>query len=497
MHLQTLFSKQIRQRGYQKVSIDCIEIDPNLQCILVENHYNLVFDDFLSFETQQKYDLIAMNPPFSVGDTHLLKAIQTQERYGGQIVCILNAETIRNPYTNSRKLLMQKLNQYQAEIRYVSDAFQNAERKTDVEIAIVYLNISAPAKKSFIIENLQKAEEYAQKQKADEDEMLVSGNWMDKMIGEYLFEVKAITHLIEEYEAIVPYIYDTRDSGYKYKHPILQLEVYGKSNLNINLALRAVRHKYWKDLFAQPSLTCKFTSNLLENYRSQLSQLSDCDFNKFNITKILARMNSELTDGVKASIEELFETLTAKHSYWDECKNNIHYYTGWKTNKAHCIGKKVILPVNGFSAYSFGKGKLDFHYCLEKLSDLQKAFNYLDGDRTSNVSLSYVLEQANNQGITKNIHCKYFDVTFYKKGTMHLTFTVPRVVNALNIYMGKEKDWLPPHYGKVSYEDLTESDRRTVDEFQGKDEYQKVFQNQSAYLIEISGESTDMLFLPN
>ena len=78
---------------------------------------------------------------------------------------------------------------------------------------------------------------------------------------------------------------------------------------------------------------------------------------------------------------------------------------------------------------------------------------------------------------------------------MHIVFTVPRVVDALNIYMGKDKDWLPPYYGKVSYEDLSEDDRRTVDEFQGKEEYQKVFQNQSAYLIEVTGNPADMLLL--
>ena len=40
-----------------------------------------------------------MNPPFSEGDKHLLKAINIMKN-GGQIVCILNAETIKNPYSN-------------------------------------------------------------------------------------------------------------------------------------------------------------------------------------------------------------------------------------------------------------------------------------------------------------------------------------------------------------------------------------------------------------
>ena len=56
-----------------------------------------------------------MNPPFSNGDKHLLKALQMQEK-GGNIVCLLNAETLRNPYTESRKELIRQLDKYDADI---------------------------------------------------------------------------------------------------------------------------------------------------------------------------------------------------------------------------------------------------------------------------------------------------------------------------------------------------------------------------------------------
>lgn len=49
-----------------------------------------------------------MNPPFSDGVKHLLHAIEIAEKTGSEIVCILNANTIKNPYSNGRKLLLQK-----------------------------------------------------------------------------------------------------------------------------------------------------------------------------------------------------------------------------------------------------------------------------------------------------------------------------------------------------------------------------------------------------
>ena len=94
----TLRSKRY-ERGFDA---DCIEKDQNLRYVLTGKGFRVVHDDFLMYNTRKRYDLILMNPPFSDGDKHLLKALQMQEN-GGQIVCLVNAETIRTPYTNTRQ----------------------------------------------------------------------------------------------------------------------------------------------------------------------------------------------------------------------------------------------------------------------------------------------------------------------------------------------------------------------------------------------------------
>lgn len=90
------------------VDVDCIEKDGNLRSLLKGAGSRVIHNDFLTFDTLKKYDLILMNPPFSEGDKHLLKALEMMKN-GGQIVCLLNAETLKNPYSNSRKELVQKL----------------------------------------------------------------------------------------------------------------------------------------------------------------------------------------------------------------------------------------------------------------------------------------------------------------------------------------------------------------------------------------------------
>ena len=142
-----------------KFDIDCIEIDQNLQHILKGRDYRVVHNDFLTYETWKEYDAIIMNPPFSNGCKHLLKALEMQSRNGGIVVCLLNAETLKNPCTKERLDLQRKLTEYNAKIEFIQDAFLEAERKTGVEIALVKVQLPEVKRESFIIEGLRKTQE--------------------------------------------------------------------------------------------------------------------------------------------------------------------------------------------------------------------------------------------------------------------------------------------------------------------------------------------------
>ena len=58
----------------------------------------------------------------------------------------------------------------------------------------------------------------------------------------------------------------------------------------------------------------------------------------------------------------------------------------------------------------------------------------------------------------------------------------------MNIYAGKNKNWLPPNYGKAPYRSMTDEERAVVDSFDGGEEnYNKVFENRKDYLIDSNG----------
>ena len=70
----------------------------------------------------------------------------------------MNAETIRNTYTNERKELEQKLKEYNANIKFYENAFSSAENPSDVKVAVVKFIIAEPESKTTIFESLREKE---------------------------------------------------------------------------------------------------------------------------------------------------------------------------------------------------------------------------------------------------------------------------------------------------------------------------------------------------
>ena len=117
-----------------------------------------------------------------------------------------------------------------------------------------------------------------------------------------------------------------------------------------------------------------------------------------------------------------------------------------------------------------------------KLSDIEKCFNYLDGGLTDGVEALEILRNAQEKKQSKDIKFKYFNVTFYKKGTCHITFINEDILKKFNIFGSQSKGWLPPCYGKKNYNDMTQEEKRVIDSFEGERNYQKVINNPKYYL---------------
>ena len=475
-----VYDERSTSEAIEGADIDCIEIDPMLRDVLEGKGYRVVHDDFLTFETQKRYDLIMMNPPFDRGAEHLLHALELC-RYGGIVACILNAETIRNPYTATRQQLAKLLKEYNACVEFVPGAFKGAERKTDVEAALIHVDIPKVQPDSTIMDEMRKAPTYKQKTTSAEYAELVRYNEIEEWVSRYEYEVACGVRLIEEYRAMKPYMIDNPDD--KYAKPILQLNIQigdnRHSETTINGYIRETRGKYWRAIFQQKTFTRKLTSNLLNELYSSVNALKDYDFSVYNILSLLVKMNAKVVGGVEETIIKLFDDWT--RMYWHEESPNRHYFNGWKTNDCFRVGKKVILPFYG--AYDSWDKKFRSYNVTSKLADIEKIFDFLDSGRTEwDGSLYEALRNAEATNNARNIDTKYFTATFYKKGTAHLVFKDENLLEKFNLFASMKKGWLPPNYGRKRYADMRPEEQSVVDSFQGREKYEQVMAQADYFL---------------
>lgn len=242
---------EVVREKFKNADIDCIELDADRRAVLKSKKLRVVYDNFFGYTSFKTYDLIIMNPPFSDGEKHLKKAIQMQKRNGGSISCLLNAETIRNPYSFERKELVRELEEHGASIEFFQEAFVDAKVATNVEVALIKVSFPCPETDSVILADLRRVEE--EKEGQPEANQLIDADFIKAIVQRYEFEVRAGVKLIREYKALSPYIMsffenDNVPNMYKDKK-LLNLDITDE-----NEYARRVRAKYWNALFKTKNL---------------------------------------------------------------------------------------------------------------------------------------------------------------------------------------------------------------------------------------------------
>jgi plasmid stabilization system protein ParE len=422
-----------------------------------------------------------MNPPFAEGERHLLKALDMQST-GGKIVCILNAETIKNPSSVLRKDLITKLERLGAAVEYIENAFSDAERRTDVEIALVYVDIPANGE-SILLDHLKKATE--QEPTGLESKKLISSDFIQGLLQQYNHLARIGSVFICEYREIKEALpADCKD--------FLKLSIDDKSGYYnqdfakeaLNDYVRKLRHVFWEKLFENKEWRDRLTSNLLSELYGKLNDLCEYEFSEWNIMRLWLEVMSSLSEAMEKTIVNLFESFSHDYHYTDY-SDNIHYYNGWRTNKCWKVNHKIILPLYAFDHWSCDKSyRLRYYNVSGKLGDIEKVFDVLNTETSDFPDIGTVLNHAERCGATRNVETRYFVITFYKKGTAHITFKNLELLKKFNIFASQRKNWLPPTYGKKHYSEMSQEEQSVVDGFEGAVSYEAVIRNKGFYLVE-------------
>ena len=458
---------------FENAEYRAIEIDPLLQDLLRGKGIKLIDTDFLNYTGPDKFDLIIMNPPFDSGDKHLMKAIDIL--YNGQILCLLNAETLKNPFTRQRQELVERLKELGAEIEFHSGAFQEAERKTSVEVALIDITITRDVE-SDLFENCDDHATRAYQTVKDANE-LSTGKSVQELVADYNRTVQSGTEVIvnyyQNYHRIGKYL-GLNGEARERSHSSEQLTTMLQDN--VNQLLQAVRTDFWRKVLNLREVQARMTSKKNEEFEVLLQERSYLDFTESNIRQFVLNLIAGYEGTLSDAVLDIFDKMTIRHSYTgDLYEKNIHYYNGWKTNKAFRVGNRVVIPISG----SYGGAFFDTYFqrwslnytASQELRDIDVVMNYFDG-MSHYSSLSQAIEKAFLRGESKG-ESTYFKFICHKKGTIHLTFKDENILRRFNVVACRGKGWLPQGYGNTAYAQLGTEEQAVVDSFEGKESYSK------------------------
>lgn len=469
-HVQALVEKTpwaIQQLQVREKEIYTIEADPELQHILRDKGYKVVANDFLTYNPDELFDLIIMNPPFSNGEHHLLKAWDVLHH--GHIACLLNAETIRNPHTKYRELL-NRIIEANGSVEYLGPVFSTAERETDVDVALVRLYKPIPKDKfNFTFDEIT-----SEKQKQMDGADLRDLPTVRDIVASMTDQFDIVKEKFVDFTRIMAEMTH-------YGNPLLPKKTYegdlvpdvdiAKIALEIATQQGSLTEKYsefvgivrkhmWRHIFQKMRLIADFdidkllTHSVRQNWEQFQGNQGNMAFTKENIWGVIEMIFTNKETIMERAVEEVFDILTKYH------KDNQLHIEGWKTNDKFKVKKKVILPygihygqyMNASSLSSWGDNMRINYNKSSEYSDIDKVMCYITGKDTANITSFYsALERRlriignvkTGDKFDNTGESTFFRFKFWKKGTIHLEFKDDKLWQEFNMRACAAKKWLP------------------------------------------------------
>ena len=403
--------------GYSRrgKDIDCIEASNDLCAILRDKEFSVVGFDWLTYDGVSYYDAIVMNPPFSQGARHLTKAWNFL--HSGEIVCLLNSETIRNPHTAERRHLAEIIAEH-GDVEDLGACFNSAARRSDVEVSLVYL------KKAAIDDRPELWETGTEE--AEHGDLLEDCNTpavRDRLGNMQRFYDEGNRHMLLAFEharkAATFLEANNIHASSDYS------DILGRSmdkNLGHSRAefMRMHRKDAWLSVFQLMDFHKWLDKKQTDEMISDVSRSGHFPFTAENIKGTLENVVLQRKKLFEQSAWNVFEALT---KYF---KGNTNYTEGWKSNDAFKVNKKLVFPYGvhyerkygGFDLWYGGTGSV-----IDIYNDLDRVLAVLDGDSFESVmTVGAAMQEAirRDRDTPQKLHSSYFEIRYYKKGTVHL-----------------------------------------------------------------------------
>lgn len=425
----------------QELGADVIacENDVKLKAI-IKTKCKLIADDFFDLKSDQISHIhgIIMNPPFDRGAEHLLHAFNIAPS-GCKIVCLLNSETLKNTYTQTRRELFSIVENYGNSVK-LGDCFSDSERKTNVDVSMVTItkpgeNYESEFSGFFLEEDEEERQENG----------IMSYNVVRDLVNRYVAAVK----LYDEHLKVGAKMNDLLGNFYGRDLTFTCTED-GSTKLR-NEFKKDLQKAGWGFIFNKMNLQKYMTKGVREDINKFVEQQQNIPFTMKNIYLMLDIVVQTAGQRMDKAILEVFDRVTEHHH------DNRYNVKGWKTNSHFLVGKKFILPymINPAKEYGFTS---DTYNSLKNsydgiIPDFEKALCHLTGTPFETETFSKergVWEKVGinsvNRSINRNTYGEWYDSEFfkykgYKNGNMHFEFKDENVWFKFNQHVAKLKGY--------------------------------------------------------
>ena len=443
-------------RSRKVVLPDCCEIDITKHPVIREKGLSVVGFDFMQFSTGSIYSHIIMNPPFADGAKHVLKAWDIL--WDGEIVAIINAETLRNAFSRERQLLASIIAQH-GEAEFLSSTFAvpDAERKTDVDVALVYLRKQANVSEDIIgpiLDELKRdstTEETLAGDYREAAELALPNSVVENSVAAFNAAVRSMREAVvtearaQYYANLLGDTMAARNGDAGRTSPNDSVEYVRNT---IGKRYIELKDRAWAGILRSANVTSHLSSAAQKRVEHEFEAIKQLEFTVLSIYGFLCGI---VESQGKIQIDmacDVFDMITKYHT------DNTVFYKGWKSNDKHrTCGMQVkttrfILPGHSTESWqsnlSWGSEQL--------LRDFDKVFAMLDGKLAPVAGLGDLFRGSFQELCHgKRLSSSYFDVRYYPgAGTIHFFPSSKTLVGRLNLLVGRHRQWLPPVEARVS-----------------------------------------------
>ncbi|MFN9474510.1 DUF4942 domain-containing protein [Acidovorax sp.] len=426
-------------------NVSAVEIDPAHHASLKELGAKILGYDFLEVSSLATVSTLMMNPPFQAGCAHVLHAWDVL--YDAELVAIINAETLRNPYTRDRQRLVDLIAAH-GSVEYLEDQFtDDVERTTNVEVALIYLD-KVPAKYldvDAMLGDLQRGDNEA----ADADpEVCTALALPSNFIEDTCFRFRqavAAARKSSETTAVADHLRNAlgltldemqakglASSFREASDSVRQVASEDFANRYADLKKRA-----WGQILRSSLLSDRISNEARKRLEASAASIYELAFTPANIHGLLHGVVQSMSTIYADMIDGVFTSIIGRSS------ENAVFYKSWASNQKHRIGMRVrktrfILP----------NFKLGHNGCLEYetakfLQDIDLAFGYLLGLPPDYEGLVAGYSRLRPES-GERIETTLFGMRVHRGvGTCHIYPRDQATMDKLNLFVGRHRNWIP------------------------------------------------------